>query len=795
MIQTLSDALSERGYDTLTPVQEAVTDPGLAEADLLVSAQTGSGKTVGFGLAIGRTLLGDAEVLGEAGIPLALIVAPTRELAFQVSRELGWLYAKAGARVVSCVGGMDMRDERRALDRGAHIVVGTPGRLRDHIQRGSLDMTGLRAVVLDEADEMLDLGFREDLEFMLGEAPEDRRTLLFSATVPPMIATLAQNYQRDAVRVTTLSERSQHADIAYQALRVAQQDAENAIINVLRYHEAQNAIVFANTRATVNRLTARFANRGFAVVSLSGELSQTERSHALQAMRDGRARVCVATDVAARGIDLPNLELVIHAELPSNAEGLLHRSGRTGRAGRKGTSALIVPPKATKRAERLLKTARVTAEWTTAPGADEILRRDEERLLADPVWSDEITEAEAEFSERLVAQQSPERIAAAYLRLYRTKHSAPEDLGAPDARAPAKERAPFGPSVWVALSVGRDQRAEPRWILPLLCRAGGLDKTAIGAIRVQDTETFVELTEASVERFLTSLGPGGQLEEGVAVRRLDGPPDTERPPRASGGPRPDRKPAGPRPDRKFDPAGPDRSEVSRPAGAGAGDRGDTGGRAAPAPRAESAETSDRPARAPRDSRPPRDAEAPRERQDPEGAVTAWSKPRKGKDSQGGAKYGGAPRKEGGGKPSFRDKGAPKEHRRDGPGGAPGKGGRPDRGPRAAGETSDGKPKYGKPRAGKPAAGNDARPGRGDGAPAGRRPSGAAASDTSKRFVPPHKAGAVKGAGKGAGKGAAKAPGGRSFGGKPDSAGRGPRPGKPAGGPRGAGGGQPPRRKG
>ena len=306
MIQALADALSERGYETLTAVQEAVTNPDLEDKDLLVSAQTGSGKTVGFGLAIAPTLLGEAESMEPAAAPLALIVAPTRELALQVMRELGWLYAKAGARVTTCIGGMDMRDERRALERGAHIVVGTPGRLRDHIQRGSLDLGSLRAIVLDEADEMLDLGFREDLEFMLGEAPEDKRTLLFSATVPPMIAKLAQQYQRDAVRVTTLTGDTQHADIAYQALRVAQQDAENAIINLLRFHDAQNAIVFANTRAMVNRLTARLTNRGFSVVALSGELSQNERSHALQAMRDGRARVCVATDVAARGIDRPS---------------------------------------------------------------------------------------------------------------------------------------------------------------------------------------------------------------------------------------------------------------------------------------------------------------------------------------------------------------------------------------------------------------------------------------------------------------------------------------------------------
>ena len=525
MIQTLANALAERGYDTLTAVQKAVTKAELQEADLLVSAQTGSGKTVGFGLAIAPTLLGEAETLGPAGAPLALVVAPTRELAIQVMRELGWLYAQTGARVASCVGGMDMRDERRALERGPHIVVGTPGRLRDHIQRGSLDLGSIRAVVLDEADEMLDLGFREDLEFMLGEAPEDRRTLMFSATVPPQIAKLAEQFQRDAVRVTTLSGASQHTDIAYQALRVAQIDAENAIINVLRYHDAQNALVFANTRAMVNRLTARFSNRGFAVVALSGELSQTERTHALQAMRDGRARVCVATDVAARGIDLPNLELVIHAELPSNAEGLLHRSGRTGRAGRKGTSVLIVPPKIARKAERLLTSAKLQAEWTTAPSAEEILRRDEERLLADPVWAEEITDEQGAFAAKLLARHAPEKIAAAYLRLYRSRQSAPEELVSPDARLAQKTRRSFEPGAWFVLSVGREDGAEPRWLLPLICRAGDVDKEAIGAIRVQQNETFVEISAESAPRFLAALGGKPEIERGIVIRQIEGPPD------------------------------------------------------------------------------------------------------------------------------------------------------------------------------------------------------------------------------------------------------------------------------
>lgn len=543
MIETIARALEKREYTTLTQVQEAVTDPNHAEKDLLVSAQTGSGKTVGFGLAIAPTLLGESDKFGRPASPLALVVAPTRELALQVKRELDWLYEFAGATVVSTVGGMDMRTEKRALERGAHVVVATPGRLVDHIKRGSLDMSDIRAVVLDEADEMLDLGFREDLEFILSEAPEDRRTLLFSATVPKMIARLAENYQKpDAVRLQTAAEKQQHSDIDYRAMLVAGNDPENAIINVLRFYEAKNAIVFCNTRATVNRLTARFSNRGFQVVALSGELSQNERTHALQAMRDGRARVCVATDVAARGIDLPNLELVVHAELPNNGETLLHRSGRTGRAGRKGVSAIIVPQRFSKKAERLLKFAKVQAEWGGAPTADEVLAKDEERMFSDPVFTQEIASDETGFVSKLAETFTPEQIAAAYLRLYRSRQTAPEDLAAPGKREERKPRQEFGPSQWYSISVGRNDRAEPRWLLPMLCRMGDISKDDIGAIRVQETETFVEIKQSSVDGFTKALGADMALEEGAKLTKLGHVPDTSRPPRFDKGDKPRGKP-------------------------------------------------------------------------------------------------------------------------------------------------------------------------------------------------------------------------------------------------------------
>ncbi|WP_390912600.1 DEAD/DEAH box helicase [Pseudosulfitobacter sp. SM2401] len=542
MKQALADALQQRGYETLTPVQLAVIEPELDGADLLVSAQTGSGKTVGFGLALGDTLLGDDESFDRAGAPLALVIAPTRELALQVKRELDWLYAKAGVVMASTVGGMDMRDERRALGRGAHIVVSTPGRLRDHIMRGSIDLSAIRGVVMDEADEMLDLGFREDLEFILGECPTERRTLMFSATVPKAIATLAKSYQRDAKRVQTVAEASQHSDIEYHAMSVANHDAENAIINILRYYEAPNAIVFCNTRAMVNRVTTRLSNRGFSVVALSGELSQSERTHALQAMRDGRARVCVATDVAARGIDLPGLDLVVHAELPNNHETMLHRSGRTGRAGRKGTSALIITAKIRRKAERILQGAKVSATWGNAPSADAVRERDQDRLLADPMWHEPVAENESDMVAKLSTQFSAEQIAAAYMRLYAARVSAPEELSAAGDNKPPKPRAPFGPSKWFSVNSGRNQGAEVRRLLPILCNAGDLTKDDIGAIRIQNDETFVEMSAASVDRFKKALGSDMKVEGGLVVSELATPPAAANSPRPAYAGKPKGKP-------------------------------------------------------------------------------------------------------------------------------------------------------------------------------------------------------------------------------------------------------------
>ncbi|WP_127903838.1 DEAD/DEAH box helicase [Solirhodobacter olei] len=649
----LAEALSDRGYDTLTAVQLAVLDEGVAGRDLLVSAQTGSGKTVAFGLAIAPDLLAGAERLEPATAPLALVVAPTRELALQVRREFEWLYAGAGAELASCVGGMDYRTERRALARGAHIVVGTPGRLRDHISRGSLDLSAVRAVVLDEADEMLDLGFREDLEFILGSAPEERRALMFSATVPPEIEALAATFQRDALRLRTASETRQHADIDYRCFSVAQGDREHAIINVLRYFEAERAIVFCKTRAEVSHLLGRFHNRGFQVVALSGELSQTERLHALQAVRDGRARVCIATDVAARGIDLPGLELVIHADLPQNPEALLHRSGRTGRAGRHGVSALIVTPRDTKKAQRLLQAAKLRAEWGPAPSVEAVLEKDESRLLAAPELAGEVAEDEAASVAALTKAHGSEALAAAFLRLWRAGRSAPEEIAtiaAPAAPAPAVKRdlQAFGDSVWYALSVGHEGRAEARWILPKLCDHGRITRAAIGAIRVQRNVTFVQIAAGEAAGFEAALGAGLEIEAGLSLSRLESAPSFDRSePAPRGRPqRPERPARAERPQRSERPARPERLERSEPA---------LQEHDAPAeaprkkPRWSPEKKAERPAREHRaeghaEHRSEASAAAPSE------GRTGWKKPRttepgkkpRGKHAPGGKPFGGKP---------------------------------------------------------------------------------------------------------------------------------------------------------
>jgi len=537
----LAEALAARGYDTLTSVQSAVVEEEADGRDLIVSAKTGSGKTVAFGLAIAGDLLEGGRATWSRE-PIGLVIAPTRELAIQVSKELNWLYASTGARVITCVGGMDPMKERRALQGGAHIVVGTPGRLRDHLERGALDLSALRVVVLDEADEMLDMGFRDELEEILDATPDERRTLLFSATMPRPIVAMARRYQKDALRIATIGDREAHADIAYQAVAVSPTDVEHVVVNLLRLHEAETAILFCATREAVRRLHASLTERGFHAVALSGEHSQSERNNALQSLRDQRARVCVATDVAARGIDLPSVSLVIHVELPRDAETLQHRSGRTGRAGRKGIAVLIVPYRRRRNVETMLRNARIDAEWIDPPVPEQIRAKDRERLLEMISTPIEADEEDRQLAAQLMAQLPAESIAAALVRSLRTDLPAPEDIlstSGRDERGEPGPRAGFEGSTWFTINAGRRHNADPRWLLPLICRYGHVGRNDIGAIRVAANESYFEVTQRATPGFIKALRRAtiAPEDEGLVIeqappRGAESAPNSRRPPMA-----------------------------------------------------------------------------------------------------------------------------------------------------------------------------------------------------------------------------------------------------------------------
>ncbi len=553
---SLLQALATRGYDTPTPVQQAVLEANTQMRDLLVSAQTGSGKTLAFGLALAATILGENDTLPTTKAPLALVIAPTRELALQVQAELAWLYAPAGGRILSCVGGMDARREARALAAGCHIVVGTPGRLQDHLNRGQLTLSEIEVLVLDEADEMLDMGFREELDVILAATPAQRRTLLFSATISREIANLARAYQQNALRIDTVSRAAPHADIEYRATLAASGEGEAALVNLLRAQDSR-AIVFCATRDGVRHLHASLLARGFNAVALSGDLSQSERNTALNALREGRAQVCIATDVAARGLDLPDLDLVIHADLPTNKETLLHRSGRTGRAGRKGVCLLLVPPMKRRRAEQLLAAANITASWQTPPTPEDIHARDAERLRDHPLLQaspdDATQDTGQDIARGLLERFGPEAIARAFIRLAQAHLPTPEPVTLlpltptrPSAASPRARQAPGAPGApgsgtWFRLPLGRKQNADPRWLLPLICRAGGVSKQEIGAIRIFDRETKFEIQPAALAGFQAAIAQAQSAEARIEPTT---PPGTGSGPRSD--PRSAPKPPAPK---------------------------------------------------------------------------------------------------------------------------------------------------------------------------------------------------------------------------------------------------------
>jgi ATP-dependent RNA helicase DeaD len=550
----LGQALREREYLTPTPVQVRVLEA--AGADLLVSSQTGSGKTIAFGLVIGRVLLGEEPKIARGPKPRALVVAPTRELAAQVQRELTWLFAHTGARIAACTGGTDLRGDARALRSGVEVVVGTPGRLVDLIERKTLDLSAIEVLVLDEADEMLDLGFREALEALLQATPTERRTLLFSATLPSAIRALAKKFQKDAVAIDPRTgPPSAHEDIRHVANLCADGERIAALVNVLRLADDDRAIVFCRTRETVAEVHSDLTARGFAATAISGDRAQEERTRALEALRRGRVRVLVATNVAARGLDLPDVGLVVHADLPENAEALTHRSGRTGRAGNKGVNLFIVERGARRRAERLFHDAHLKLQWTAPPDAAAVAAHDRASLYADIAANigsardpDVITMAEkliadhdavavtALLLERALAGK-PAGEKLTHVELRPTSHAQPFRSAGPAG----KGAPPSGDMTLFEVNLGAKDGAAANWILPLVCKRGNVTRREVGAIRITRDRTYFEIARRAADEFAANAAERDPRAPHVRIEAATGdlparsftPPS--RPPARKGG--------------------------------------------------------------------------------------------------------------------------------------------------------------------------------------------------------------------------------------------------------------------
>jgi ATP-dependent RNA helicase DeaD len=574
----LSAALETKGYETLTAVQQAVLDPALAGRDLRITSQTGSGKT----LAIGMVLRPWVEGLEPKHKPRALIVCPTRELALQSQAELQWLYAQLDVRVVATTGGAGYREELRALHRTPTVIVGTPGRLLDHLGRGAIDASELRAVVLDEADRMLDLGFREDLEAIFRHVPAERRTHLVTATFPRGVRVLADRVQRDPAHVEGTRLGAANTDIDHVIHLIEPRAAVDAIVNLLLATPDAQTLIFARTRASVASLAELLSAAGFSVATLSGELDQAARNRALAAFKAKQLSVLVATDVAARGIDVQDIARVIHAEPPRDADSYTHRSGRTGRAGKRGVSSLLVTPDGIVQATRLLRLANVPHRVEPIPSAESIRRERDRRVLEELTGepdegADEGGDVDARslaLAAEIMNSSQPVRAVARLLvraraggatepreirnprppppprqERGRQRDHAPARGPAPRERGPRRDGQPEQGFTRFHVTWGERQGAAPHRLLAMLCKRGGVRGRDIGAIVVEANFSLVDVASEVAPGFAQAVTKPDPRDPHVRVRPDRGPaPRAPRPHPAAA------KPSGDKPLRRATPA-------------------------------------------------------------------------------------------------------------------------------------------------------------------------------------------------------------------------------------------------
>jgi ATP-dependent RNA helicase DeaD len=443
----LQPALVRRGFASLTAVQAAILAADDGKRDLRITSQTGSGKTVALGLVCSRDLVDPAAKTA----PVVLVVAPTRELAAQVKDELTWLFADLpGVTCQVVTGGTHLDRERLQLKRKPTVLVGTPGRLLDHLRNGALDLGQVRQLVLDEADQMLDLGFKDELDGILAALPAERRTHLVSATFPFAVRALADRFQREALLVAGTPMGQAHGDIDHIALQVGARDQYHVLVNLLLLAGEERTLVFVRTREDTQGLADKLAGDGFLAMPIHGDLAQSQRTRTLQSFRRGSIHTLIATDVAARGLDISDVTAVVNFDLPIDAETYVHRSGRTGRAGQKGTSYLLVVKSREMRARHIYRLAKVQPRWAASPGADEVRAHQREQALGRvgrqlAAEGDVRAELRAAAT-RLLADRDPVAVVATLLQQATNGVREPfEVLKSPMARPFASLQAPLVP--------------------------------------------------------------------------------------------------------------------------------------------------------------------------------------------------------------------------------------------------------------------------------------------------------------------------------------------------------------
>ncbi len=529
-------ALTVLGYEEPTPIQRETIPPLIAGKDLLGQAATGTGKTAAFALPILQRILNE----GKSDGPTAVVLVPTRELAVQVSEAMH-RYGKAlGVRVLPVYGGQPIGRQLHALRAGIDIVVATPGRALDHIRRGSLQLGGVRVVVLDEADEMLDMGFAEDIEAVLAEAPKDRQTVLFSATMPPRIESIARKSQREPIRIQiarAAAKAGEMPQVRQQAYLVQRNVKKGALGRVLDLESPAAAIVFCRTRTEVDELTETMNARGYHSEALHGGMTQEQRDKVMKRLRSGDAELLIATDVAARGLDIEHLTHVINYDLPNAPEAYVHRIGRVGRAGREGVAITLVEPREHHLLRNIERITKQKIEVAKVPTVADLRTRRLE--LTGAAMREAILGEEKEHFRVVVDALSDEfdlvDIAMAAVRLY---HQATvgdgedeeiAEASAYPASAQGRDRkAGARPSrgarggdnmAKLYIAAGRQAGIRPQDLVGAIANEAGVPGSSIGAIQITDRFSLVEVPEEAAEHVIKMLKQSNLRGKKVMIRR------------------------------------------------------------------------------------------------------------------------------------------------------------------------------------------------------------------------------------------------------------------------------------